>query len=345
SPQSADEQIVRDVLLQHCPEVPAPDLVVIVVDASNLERNLYFATQVIELGYPTVMALNMMDVARENGRELDPAALSKELGIRVFPMVANTRQGVTELRNYISAFARAPSALVIGNAGCKFPPEFVEGVREIAQLLPRRQRGDSDRLNAAEAGLILTDERYPGRGGAPADREILKAVLDVRRRLETKGIDWRTVAIDARYAYVETIKKAAVRETVRLVETRSDKIDRVLTHRIWGTLVFLLVMAGMFQSIFTFANVPTRILERGVGWAGLVVGNLLGPGELRSLVVDGVIAGVGAVIVFLPQICLLFLFIGILEESGYMSRAAFLMDGIMSRVGLHGKSFIPLLSS
>jgi ferrous iron transport protein B len=127
--------------------------------------------------------------------------------------------------------------------------------------------------------------------------------------------------------------------------TFSDKLDRVLTHRLWGTLVFLLLMALAFQGIFTFAKLPMDALVQGVGWVGGKIGRLIPPGDLHSLLSDGVVAGVGAVVVFLPQICLLFLLIGVLEESGYMARAALLMGRLMSRVGLHGKSFIPLLSS
>jgi ferrous iron transport protein B len=128
-------------------------------------------------------------------------------------------------------------------------------------------------------------------------------------------------------------------------ETFSDKLDRVLTHKVWGTIVFLAIMALIFQSIFTFAQVPMDLLKGGVGWFGQLVGRVIPPGDLHSLLVDGVIAGVGAVVVFLPQILLLFLFIGFLEDTGYMARAAFLMDRLMSKVGLHGKSFIPMLSS
>ncbi|HWC59233.1 MAG TPA: ferrous iron transport protein B, partial [Verrucomicrobiae bacterium] len=128
-------------------------------------------------------------------------------------------------------------------------------------------------------------------------------------------------------------------------ETLSDKLDRVLTHKVWGTLIFIAVMALMFQSIFTFAHYPMDALQAAVDWLGGVVGKLIPPGDLNSLLVDGVIAGVGAVVVFLPQILLLFLFIGLLEDTGYMARAAFLMDRLMSKVGLHGKSFIPMLSS
>src|SRR6185503_19759381 len=134
-------------------------------------------------------------------------------------------------------------------------------------------------------------------------------------------------------------------EVIQNQESFSDRLDRLLTHKVWGVAVFVFVMALMFQSIFTFAKYPMNWLEQGVGAVGDLVGEIIPPGDLHSLLVDGVTAGVGAVIVFLPQILMLFLFIGLLEDTGYMARAAFLMDRVMSKVGLHGKSFIPLLSS
>ena len=167
-----------------------------------------------------------------------------------------------------------------------------------------------------------------------------------RKRLEAHRIDWRGAPIEWRYARVAEIQQAATAELAPPGETFSDKLDRVLTHKIWGTLIFIALMTLMFQSIFTFAQNPDGRACRPswIGRAG-VVGRLIPPGDLNDLLVNGVIAGVGAVIVFLPQILLLFLFIGFLEDTGYMARAAFLMDRLMSKVGLHGKSFIPMLSS
>jgi ferrous iron transport protein B len=153
------------------------------------------------------------------------------------------------------------------------------------------------------------------------------------------------VTIEARYARIAQIQQEVTTETLKDGPTMSDRLDRVFTHRIWGLLIFVAIMTLMFQSIFQFAEWPMRGLEEGVDWLGRQVAGLLGPGALTDLLVNGVIKGVGAVVVFLPQICLLFLFIGLLEDTGYMARAAFLMDRLMSRVGLHGKSFIPMLSS
>jgi ferrous iron transport protein B len=344
SPQSLDEQIARDVLLGRLDEVPAPGLVVVVVDASNLERNLYYAAQVIELGYPTVLALNMMDVARDNGHLLDAVRLEQELGVPVFPLVASTREGVPALRDKIvrmmqdqSPPPNTPRFEQLPAAMAKELEALVPLLGDLATRAPARAR--------AEALLLLSDERNLAENAAHHPPPAGPAALEARRRLETAGVDWRTVVIEARYDRVRAIHDVAVTETQPLGETTSDRLDRVFTHRIWGTGIFLALMALMFQSIFSLAQVPMDLLEGGVGWVGLQVANLLPPGDLRSLLVDGAIAGVGAVVVFLPQICLLFLFLGILEDTGYMARAAFLMDRLMSKVGLHGKSFIPMLSS
>ncbi|MCI0747291.1 MAG: ferrous iron transport protein B [Verrucomicrobia subdivision 3 bacterium] len=342
SPQSLDEQISRDALFHRLPELPPADAVVVVVDASNLQRNLYFATQVIELGYPTVIALNMIDVAEENGHHIDAAALGGKLGVPVIPLVASKGNGVSELRAQIlqlhTGTPRAPRRFA------DLPPAFEKEAAGLAEALA--QTFPESKFQArAEAGLILSDERFLASSANHYPEAIRDEVRHARQRLESAGIDWRSAAIEARYARVSAIQQAVTTQTDAEADTLSDKLDRVLTHKFWGLLIFMLIMTAMFQSIFSFAELPMQGLEKGVEWVGQQVGGLIGPGPLRSLLVDGVIAGVGAVVVFLPQICLLFLFIGLLEDTGYMARAAFLMDRLMSKVGLHGKSFIPMLSS
>ncbi len=343
SPQSLDEQVARDVLLQRLPEVPPPALVVVVVDASNLQRNLYYATQVIELGYRTLIALNMVDVAEGNGHRIDVPKLAERLGVPVVPLVASAGSGIAELRRGILAALRA--GVPTGTPRfCELPEEVELESRHLAGLLAgtfRERRAHA----AAEALLILSNERALALSQEHYPEAIQQAVAEARARLEAAGIDWRSVPIEGRYLGAAAIQKVVTTETAPPGETFSDKLDRVLTHRLWGTLILVAVLTLMFQSIFTFARLPMDALQTGVNWLGGVVGGLMGPGDLRSLLVDGVVAGVGAVLVFLPQILLLFLFIGFLEDTGYMARAAFLMDRLMSKVGLHGKSFIPMLSS
>ncbi len=343
SPQSLDEQISRDVLLNRLPELPAPAVIVVVVDASNLQRNLYYATQVVELSYPTLIALNMVDVAEDNGHHIDAGKLAAELGVPVLPLVASTGRGVAELRQAIlAALNTRPHAKA--RRFPAMPPALQAEVDTIATMLARtfhERRAQA----AAEALLILSNEKAIASSLEHYPAPVLEAVSAARQRLEAAGVDWRGIAIESRYLAVAAIQRAATTELTPPGETFSDRLDRVLTHKAWGTIIFLTLMTLMFQGIFVFARLPMDALQTGVDWLGHAVGGAIPPGDLNSLLVDGVIAGVGAVVVFLPQILLLFLFIGFLEDTGYMARAAFLMDRLMSKVGLHGKSFIPMLSS
>lgn len=345
SPQSLDEQISRDVLFQRLPDVPEPSLVVIVVDASNLQRNLYYSTQVIELGYPTFLALNMVDVAEENGHAIDVDSLSKALGVPVFPLVASAGEGLPELRQAINALAaKSGRQQVIPREFSELPELFGREAQAVAQQL-RKLFPHRDRLAAAEALLLLSDDKVFAAHRELYPAELQDAVTAARARLEAAGVDWRSAAIEARYARVFAIQQHVTTETFVATESFSDKLDRVLTHRIWGLTIFVGLMALMFQSIFSFAELPMGWIESVVESVASRASEALGPGDFQDLLANGIIKGVGSVVVFLPQICLLFLFIALLEDTGYMSRAAFLMDRLMSRVGLHGKSFIPMLSS
>jgi ferrous iron transport protein B len=343
SPNSLDEQISRDVLLNRLPELPPPGLIVIIVDASNLQRNLYYATQVVELGHPTLMALNMVDVAENNGYHIDEIKLTESLGVPVLPVVASTGRGVPQLRKKIIAMLQNPVEIK-PRLFCQLPGLFRIEATGLANLLA--DTFQERRLQAtAEALLILSNEKALASSREHYPQKIQDAVDAARKRLEAHNIDWRGAPIEWRYARVAEIQQAATAQLAPPGETVSDKLDRVLTHKIWGTLIFIGIMTLMFQSIFTFARIPMDALQAIVDWAGGTVGQLLPPGDLNDLLVNGAIAGAGAVVVFLPQILLLFLFIGFLEDTGYMARAAFLMDRLMSKVGLHGKSFIPMLSS
>ncbi len=344
SPQSLDEQIARDVLFQRLSEVPAPSVVVVVVDASNLERNLYFATQVIELGYATIIALNMVDVAEKIGHRIDAGQLGEALGVAVVPMVASTGEGLRDLQQEIVQTARAGTPRTAPRAFCALPAPFAAEIEAVAKTLGGTP-GKPAALVQAEALLALCDEEFAGAGPAHYPAAVRQAVAAGRQRLESAGIDWRSAAIEARYGRVAAIQKEVTTEAGGPEETMSDKLDRIVTHKIWGMAIFVGIMAVMFLTIFSFAQLPMDLLQGMFRALGDFVGRQIPPGDLQALLVKGVIQGVGAVVVFLPQICLLFLFIGLLEDTGYMARAAFLMDRLMSKVGLHGKSFIPMLSS
>ena len=344
SPQSIDEQVSRDILFHRVAEVPAPSLVVIVLDGSNLQRNLYYATQVIELGYPTLVALNMMDVARNNGHEINPEELSQALGVPVVPLIANEGHGMPELRRRIRDMATRGTKRTLPRTFCELPIPFGVEIDAVSALLrkatPQRQTSAD-----AEALLLLSDEKVLSKNTSHYGPELENAVLAARQRLEAAPVEWRSVAIEARYARVAAIDQAVTTWVDPNRDSFSDKADRIVTHKWWGSLIFVAIMFLMFEGIFWFAGYPMDWINAGVAWLADTVSSSMPPGDLNSLLTSGVIQGVGSVVVFLPQICLLFLFIALLEDSGYMARAAFLMDRLMSRVGLHGKSFIPMLSS
>ena len=348
SPKSLDEEVSRDILFHRLDGVPAPALVVVVVDASNLERNLYYATQVIELGYPTILALNMTDVAEQNGHTVKFDELAKELGVPVLPLIASQGEGVEALAKEIASLTAGSPARSASPATAKLfvslPPGYAA---ELAALATALEKAFPKRWTSpqAEALLLLSDEKALASNTAHYPAELCTAVTSARARLEAAGVDWRTATIEARYGHIADVISATVAESGIVMDTLSDRLDRVFTHRVWGIAIFVGLMWLLFQSIFTFAKVPMDFLSGTLDAFGGWVGGLMAPGALNDLLVNGVIKGVGAVVVFLPQILLLFLFISLLEDTGYMARAAFLMDRLMSKVGLHGKSFIPMLSS
>ena len=324
SPKSLDEEVSRDVLFHRLADVPAPSLVVVVVDASNLERNLYYATQVIELGYPTLLALNMTDVAEQNGHRVDAAALARELGVPVLPLVASEGTGVSALSERIVTAlggSRREEALTgksevrsqeseDGQRFVTLPDGFVTELNALSTALTKAfpQRWTSPQ---AEALLLLSDEKALASGSAHYATELSAAVAAARSRIEGAGVDWRTAAIEARYARIADVIAATVTEESVVRETLSDRLDAVFTHKVWGLVIFVGLMALMFQSIFSFAKIPMEFLSNTLDAFGGWVGGLMAPGDLNDLLVNGVIKGVGAVIVFLPQILLLFLFISL----------------------------------
>lgn len=283
TPQSPDEQVAVDVLRGHMADMPTPDCVVVAVDATNLDRNLYLASQAIELGLPTVVALTLADVAAAKGITIDDALLADRLGCPVVRVVAPSGEGVATLGDRIVAAPHTP------------PPPPPDLTRHLTAI-------DGSRPRAAREAI-------------------------------------------ARYAWIDRVVDGVVRRSPPARRPLDERIDGWLTHRLWGTLVFVAVMLALFTSIFQLAAPLMDLISAGMDGVSAWVESVLPEGAIRSLLVDGVLAGVGGVVVFVPQIALLFLFIAILEGCGYLSRAAFLMDRLLVWAGLSGKSFIPLLSS
>lgn len=281
-PQSPDERVVADVLAGRMAGVARPDCVVVVADATNLQRNLYLATQALGLGLPVVVALTLADLADRRGIVIDAEVLARRLGCPVVKVATPTGQGVGQLRDAMLAAVEAP----------------------------------------APAALPLDIGTASAPGRSPAAAEAI-----------------------ARYATIERLVEGVVRVSGPRGTLPEDRIDSILTHRLWGTLVFVAVMLAIFTAIFRLAPPLMDLISSVMETVSDRVAGLLPEGAVRSLIVDGVLAGVAGSVVFVPQIAMLFVFIAVLEGCGYLARAAFLMDRLLCGVGLSGKSFIPLLSS
>ena len=335
--RSPDEAVLRDVLLGRQPGTPRPNRVVCIVDASNLERHLYLVTQVLELGLPAILVLNMIDVVAERQQAIDATALSKRLGIPVIPMQATTGQGITELK---AALSREDLPLPKWTA-----PPLPESIH--AELT--RTHEDLVKLGALsnEAGLLeplyLLSDHDPGHTGQSA--VAMHDVIRHRDRLEHAFPGWEDTLADARYTAIDKLcAETWMRPQVRPV-TNTQKIDRVLLHPLWGGLIMLLVLGFILWTIFSLAEGPMSLIENAFAWLSTQVIRILPPGDLHDLIADGVIAGVAGVVVFLPQIMILFFFIGLMEDTGYMARLAFIWDRVMGWAGLNGKAFLPILGS
>jgi len=340
TPRSPDEALASDVLLGRRSDTPPVDRVVCVVDAANLERNLLLVSQIIDRGLPVIVALTMVDRALDRGIRLDARLLREELGVPVIPLVASSGTGVPELRAALAAPAvEAPAA-----RRWRLAEPVSRMVLDLASALQSRSALSADAAHVAALDLLsLPPAELASR--TSLEGEILALIRSAHQKCDFLGIDVPSAVVEARYAWIRRVSARCRARTALSGETLSDRFDSALTHRLWGPVIFLAVMALMFQSIFSWATLPMEWIGEAFNWAARGIASTLPRGELRELIVHGGIAGVAAVVTFLPQILLLFLFLGILEESGYMARAAYIMDRVMARFGLHGKSFIPLLSS
>ena len=341
TPRSPDEAISRDVLLGHQSGVAQPDGIVHVLDAANLERSLYLTAQILDLGLPTIILLTMTDVAARTGQTVDIAALSAALGVPVRPILVSKKQGLDAA---LDAIANLSETALPPRRDWMLPTEAEAEVAELSEML-RAQHGTKDAQSHEEAvGLLMAEGPRPEEKNrwSPAIWDHVKAD---KAAFKTLGIDFSAAVVEARYAWASRIAAKTVTKPRKAAATVTDKIDKVVMHPFWGYVLFFGVMAFVFQGIFTWAQIPMNGISAGIGALQHLVTLHLPPGDLQDLIVNGILAGVGTTLTFLPQILLLFFAISLLEDTGYMARAAFLMDKIMSKVGLHGKSFIPLLSS
>jgi ferrous iron transport protein B len=361
--RSPDEQVAVDVLTGRIAGTAKPDAIVVVVDASNLQRNLYLVSQLMEMGFPLVVALNMMDIAERRGQRVDADELARQLGVPVVPLVGHKGRGIEKLKRAIAEARIPPEPDWPLDEPMKHAVHDLAGsVREAAAAMHLSPRALAERLLCGEASEV------------PLEPAVAAKVRELRQVLENRGIDPVQGDVESHYRWIEQVAAAAASPVVAVkvrgsdfahagnasaggadpaaptldvgtTPTFTDRADRILLHRVWGLVVFTLVMGGLFVSIFTLADPVMGWAESLVGSLGELVAARLPEGTLKDLWTDGIVAGVGGVVVFVPQIAILFLFLAILEDSGYLARAAFLMDRVLGKVGLNGKSFIPLLSS
>ncbi len=339
SAYSIEEIIARNFIIDE-----KPDVVIDIVDASNIERNLYLTTQIMELGLPVIIALNMSDMARNRGVVTDEKHLSQLLGVPVVATVGNKRRGMDDLMEAVIELKNRADAY--HPAMVNYGKEFEVELTRLTQLFETSEiTFDGYRPRWLALKLLEDDaeiQEFITRQNN--SREIIDLSRDSRARLEALyGDPVSTVISDRRYGFISGACSEAVTLTAHRRHDISDKIDLALIHPILGLPIFAFLMWLMFNLTFTLGEKPMEWIEAGVhGLAGLMTA-LLPYGLIRSMIVDGIIEGVGGVVVFLPNIMLLFLVIAVLEDTGYMARAAFVMDRIMHKIGLHGKSFIPML--
>ena len=334
--QSPDEMVAIDVLLGHVESMPTPKAILAVADATNLRRNLFLITQLAELDLPIILAVNMTDLAEKKGIRIDCDLLGRELGVTVVPIVASAGGGLEALKQRLAAaLNEMPPAR----------PILLPTVHDAAKELHHK---------TIEAGLHLTEyevERALIDAQGSAERrfeytagEALYEELQLIRSRLSAGSSLAAMEAKARYGLIaKVLHDVESREPPPT--TFADRLDRITNQPVIGPILFILVMATVFQAVFSWATPLMDLIDSASVWLGNLVSGLLPPGAIASLLVDGVIAGVGSVVIFLPQILILFAFIIVLEDSGYMPRVAFMTDRLMRSVGLSGQSFIPMLSA
>jgi len=340
SEYSPEELYVRKFIAEK-----APDVVINVVDASNLERNLYLTTQLIDMNIRVVMALNMFDELEAKGDKFDYLSFGKMTGIPVIPTVASKGKGIPELFEKVIEIYEGNEP-VARHLHINYGPEIEESIRKLRQAL-LSNKNIPDLFYSRHLALKLLENEKTTRNyisGFDNTTEILILAQKEIARLEKIYNDKsETVIADSKYGFINGALKETYKTKERDRHQLSHSIDVILTGKYLGLPIFFILLWLMFQLTFTLGSYPAAWIDDGVAYLSFYVKSLMSEGPLRDLIVDGVFGGVGGVIVFLPNILILFLCISIMEDTGYMARAAFIMDKLMHKIGLHGKSFIPLI--
>ncbi len=319
-----------------------PDAVIAVVDATQLVRNLYLVLQLAELDVPVVVALNMIDLLEETGQAVDPKALAREIRLPVVPVSASKGLGLDELRRELDRVLEDPTRAKPGPLWIPDEPLLLADLKNVEKEIPEAWSGGSaERRRAFALWALLSVDEHDELRRMPSG---LRALVERRRRLaEASGRNIEEEIIRGRYDWLDSRAPLFRRES-RQARSLTDRIDRWLLHPSLGFVLFLAAMTVVFQALFAGADPVIGWIEQAFTWLGAAVERWLPSSLLTDLLANGIIAGVGAVLAFLPQILLLFLFIGLMEDTGYMARVAYLMDRIMKALGLHGRAFVPMLS-
>ena len=339
---SLEELVARNYIIGQRPEV-----VINVVDAANLERNLYLTVQLLELGAPLVLCLNMVDVAEQRGIAIDVEKLSAGLGIPVVPTVARAGKGMDELLRAAIGLARQKPAWK--PLEISYGQDVDQGLKEITGIL----QGDEERkglLSARWLALKCMEEDKDVMDSFDPESELGKKLLPVIRKISrhiesTMDDGAESIIADYRYGFISAICRKAVVSRRELRLNFSDKLDRVLTNQLLGPVFLFAVLYLVYQFVFWASEGPVEILENGFGWLGGLAEANLPPGLLRSLLVSGIIDGVGGVLGFAPLIMFMFFAIAFMEDTGYMARVAYIMDRVLRIFGLHGNSVLALIVS
>ncbi len=329
---STEEVVSRNFIIEQ-----KPDVVVDVIDASNLERSLYLGVQLMELNVPLVLAFNMSDIARHKGFVFDIEKLSALLEVNIVQTIGNKKQGINELLDGIIRTAQQPP---------KNPASLIKYGSEIEKEIEKLRQKFDELRNDRWTVIKLLEQDADVLGHIHNEEIVISVMESILRLKKIFGEEPEIIIADRRYGFISGACQEAVENTVEIRHNRSDMIDTVMTHKIFGLPIFIAMMYIVFDLTFRFSEWPMGWLEMFFGWLGRGISGFWPAGSdniIKSLLVDGIIGGVGGVVVFLPNIMLLFAAIAILEDSGYMARAAFVTDRLMHKIGLHGKSFIPML--
>ncbi len=339
---SPEELFVRNFIFDQL-----PDVVINVLDASNLERNLFLTTQLIDMDIKVVVALNMYDELQEKGAKLDYKTLGEMLGIPFVPTVSSRCKGINELFNKVIEVYE-DTFPTLRHIHINYGIEIEKSIQAIQKKIKIKENFlFTDKISSRYLSLKLLEKDKQ----ANQQINVLDNVAEIQhvaeseiQRLEKNlGDDSETIITDAKYGFIAGALKETYKEGIQDRRRKTEIVDTIMTHRVFGYPIFILFMWVMFQGTFTFGSIPVEWIENFVDFVGKIVREIMPAGTLKDLLVDGIIGGVGGVLVFLPNILLLFFFISLMEDTGYMARVAFIMDKMMHKIGLHGKSFIPLM--